>query len=115
MNRNIKPLIAAAASGPLTREEAVNAFEILFEGSATLAQIGGLLMAMRTRGESITEYAAAASVMRSKCIKVKAPDNAMDIVGTGGDGVGTLNISTATAFVVADPTPKAPLSENKPQ
>jgi len=101
MNRNIKPLIAAAASGPLTREEAVNAFEILFEGSATLAQIGGLLMAMRTRGESITEYAAAASVMRSKCIKVKAPENAMDIVGTGGDGVGTLNISTATAFVVA--------------
>ena len=101
MNRNIKALIAAAASGPLTREEAVNAFEILFEGSATLAQIGGLLMAMRTRGESITEYAAAASVMRSKCIKVKAPENAMDIVGTGGDGVGTLNISTATAFVVA--------------
>ena len=101
MNRDIKPLIAAAASGSLTREEAINAFEILFEGSATLAQIGGLLMAMRTRGESIIEYSAAASVMRSKCIKVKAPENAMDIVGTGGDGVGTLNISTATAFVVA--------------
>ena len=58
-------------------------------------------MAMRTRGESVTDYAAAASVMRSRCIKVKAPNNAMDIVGTGGDGVGTLNISTATAFVVA--------------
>ena len=101
MNEHIKPLIAAAANGPLRHEEAVRAFEILFEGSATLAQIGGLLMAMRTRGESVTEYAAAASVMRAKCVKVKAPDNAMDIVGTGGDGIGTLNISTATAFVVA--------------
>ena len=101
MNEQIKPLITAAASGPLSHDEAINAFEILFEGSATLAQIGGLLMAMRTRGESVTEYAAAASVMRSRCIKVKAPNNAMDIVGTGGDGVGTLNISTATAFVVA--------------
>ena len=101
MNEQIKPLITAAASGPLSHDEAINAFEILFEGSATLAQIGGLLMAMRTRGESVTEYAAAASVMRSRCIKVIAPNNAMDIVGTGGDGVGTLNISTATAFVVA--------------
>ena len=101
MNEHIKPLIAAAANGPLRHEEAVLAFEILFEGSATLAQIGGLLMAMRTRGESVAEYAAAASVMRAKCVKVKAPDNAMDIVGTGGDGIGTLNISTATAFVVA--------------
>jgi len=101
MSEHIKALIAAAASGPLSQEEAVLAFEILFEGSATLAQIGGLLMAMRTRGESVTEYAAAASVMRAKCVKVKAPDNAMDIVGTGGDGIGTLNISTATAFVVA--------------
>jgi anthranilate phosphoribosyltransferase len=101
MNEHIKPLIEAAANGPLSHDEAIRAFEILFEGSATLAQIGGLLMAMRTRGESVTEYAAAASVMRSKCVKVKAPDDAMDIVGTGGDGVGTLNISTATAFVVA--------------
>jgi len=58
-------------------------------------------MAMRARGESVSEYAAAAAVMRSKCIPVKAPDGAIDIVGTGGDGKGTLNISTATAFVVA--------------
>jgi anthranilate phosphoribosyltransferase len=101
MNEYIKPLIEAAANGPLSQDEAVKAFEILFEGSATLAQIGGLLMAMRTRGESVAEYAAAASVMRSKCVKIEAPHDAMDIVGTGGDGVGTLNISTATAFVVA--------------
>jgi anthranilate phosphoribosyltransferase len=58
-------------------------------------------MAMRARGESVAEYAAAAKVMRAKCVKVAAPEGAMDIVGTGGDGKGTLNISTATAFVVA--------------
>jgi anthranilate phosphoribosyltransferase len=58
-------------------------------------------MALRTRGETVEEFAAAAAVMRSKCHAVKAPDGAMDIVGTGGDGKGTLNISTATAFVVA--------------
>ena len=58
-------------------------------------------MALRTRGETVDEYAAAAAVMRAKCNKVQAPEGAMDIVGTGGDGKGTLNISTATAFVVA--------------
>jgi anthranilate phosphoribosyltransferase len=58
-------------------------------------------MAMRARGESVAEYAAAAKVMRDKCVKVAAPEGAMDIVGTGGDGKGTLNISTAAAFVVA--------------
>ena len=58
-------------------------------------------MALRTRGETVDEYAAAAAVMRAKCNAVKAPAGAMDIVGTGGDGKGTLNISTATAFVVA--------------
>jgi len=56
---------------------------------------------MRARGESVAEYAAAAAVMRAKCLSVAAPEGAMDIVGTGGDGKGTLNISTATAFVVA--------------
>ncbi len=58
-------------------------------------------MALRTRGETVDEYAAAAAVMRAKCHAVRAPEGAMDIVGTGGDGKGTLNISTATAFVVA--------------
>lgn len=101
MSDAMKPLIAAAAAGALDRSQAEAAFELLFEGEATPAQIGGLLMAMATRGESVTEYAAAASAMRAKCNKVKAPDGAMDIVGTGGDGKGTLNISTATAFVVA--------------
>ena len=101
MSDALKPLIDAAANRPLTRAEAETAFSVLFEGEATPSQIGGLLMALRTRGESVEEFAAAAAVMRSKCNAVKAPAGAMDIVGTGGDGKGTLNISTATAFVVA--------------
>ncbi len=101
MSDVIKPLISAAADRPLSRAEAETAFGILFEGEATPSQIGGFLMALRTRGETVDEYAAAAVVMRSKCNAVAAPEGAMDIVGTGGDGKGTLNISTATAFVVA--------------
>ncbi|WP_444668451.1 anthranilate phosphoribosyltransferase [Cereibacter changlensis] len=101
MSDRLKPLIGIAAERALTRDEAQLAFECLFEGEATPAQMGGLLMALRVRGETVDEYAAAASVMRAKCNKVRAPEGAMDIVGTGGDGKGTLNISTATAFVVA--------------
>ncbi|MCP3969033.1 MAG: anthranilate phosphoribosyltransferase [Rhodobacteraceae bacterium] len=101
MSDALKPLIGTAADRPLTRTEAERAFGILFDGEATPSQIGGLLMALRTRGETVEEYAAAAAVMRAKCQPVQAPEGAMDIVGTGGDGKGTLNISTATAFVVA--------------
>jgi anthranilate phosphoribosyltransferase len=101
MSEDLRPLIGLAADRPLTRAEAERAFEILFEGAATPSQMGGLLMAMRTRGETVDEIAAAARVMRARCHKVRAPKGAMDIVGTGGDGKGTLNISTATAFVVA--------------
>ncbi|MDG1102067.1 MAG: anthranilate phosphoribosyltransferase [Ascidiaceihabitans sp.] len=101
MSDALKPLIDAAANGPLTRGQAQTAFGILFEGEATPSQIGGFLMALRTRGETVDEYAAAAAVMRAKCHAVSAPAGAMDIVGTGGDGKNTLNISTATAFVVA--------------
>jgi anthranilate phosphoribosyltransferase len=101
MSDALKPLINAAADGPLTRAQAEAAFAILFAGDATPAQIGGFLMALRTRGETVDEYAAAAAVMRAKCVPVRAPADAMDIVGTGGDGKHTLNISTATAYVVA--------------
>src|SRR6056297_1742011 len=101
MSDRLKPLIGAAADRALSRKEAEAAFQILFEGEATPAQTGGFLMALRTRGETVDEYAAAAAVMRAKCNKVRAPDGAIDIVGTGGDGKGTLNISTATALVVA--------------
>jgi anthranilate phosphoribosyltransferase len=101
MSDALKPLISAAADGPLSREQAERAFGILFEGDATPSQVGGFLMALRTRGETVEEISAAARVMRAKCLAVRAPEGAMDIVGTGGDGKGTLNISTATAFVVA--------------
>lgn len=101
MTDAMKPIIFAASEGPLSRAQAEEAFNIIFEGAATPAQLGGFLMAMRARGESVAEYSAAAAVMRAKCAAVKAPEGAMDIVGTGGDGKGTLNISTATAFVVA--------------
>ncbi len=101
MSDAMKPLIFAASEGPLSRSQAEEAFEELFEGTATPAQVAGLLMAMRARGESVAEYAAAAAVMRARCVPVNAPEGAMDIVGTGGDGMHTLNISTATAFVVA--------------
>jgi anthranilate phosphoribosyltransferase len=101
MSDALKPLIGLAADRPLTRAEAETAFRALFEGDATPSQMGGLLMALRTRGETVDEYAAAAAVMRSKCNAVRAPEGAMDIVGTGGDAKGTLNISTAAAFVTA--------------
>lgn len=101
MSDDLRPLIGIAAERPLTRTEAETAFEVLFNGAATPSQIGGLLMALRTRGETVEEIAAAARVMRAKCNAVRAPAGAIDIVGTGGDGRGTLNISTATAFVVA--------------
>lgn len=101
MSGDIKPLISKAAEGALSGADAQEAFEILFNGDATPSQIGGFLMALRTRGETVDEYSAAAAVMRAKCNPVAAPVGAMDIVGTGGDGKGTLNISTATAFVVA--------------
>ena len=101
MSDAMKPLIFAASEGPLSRAQAEEAFEILFNGEATAAQMGGLLMALRARGEAVSEYTAAAHVMRAKCDPVSAPEGAMDIVGTGGDGMGTLNISTAAAFVVA--------------
>ncbi len=101
MSDVLKPLIGIAATRALTRAEAEAAFGALFEGEGTPAQMGGFLMALRTRGETVDEFAAAATVMRAKCNAVRAPEGAMDIVGTGGDGKGTLNISTATAFVVA--------------
>jgi len=101
MSADLKPLIAAAVDRPLTEDEARAAFDILFDGQATPSQIGGFLMTLRVRGESVSEYAAAAAAMRARARLVRAPEGAMDIVGTGGDGKGTLNISTATAFVVA--------------
>ncbi len=101
MKTDLRALIGQAAAGPLTREEAEAAFGLIMAGEATPVQVAGFLMALRGRGEVVDEYAAAASVMRARCVKVRAPAGAIDVVGTGGDGKGTLNISTAAAFVVA--------------
>jgi anthranilate phosphoribosyltransferase len=98
---SLRELIAAAAERPLSREEAGAAFAALFAGEASAVQIAALLVALRVRGETVGEIAAAAAAMRAACRPVAAPEGAVDIVGTGGDGKGTLNISTAAAFVVA--------------
>ena len=99
--RDLRPIIAIAATRSLTGPEADEAFAALFEGAATPAQVGGLLMALRVRGETVQEITAATRAMRAKMNRITAPEGAVDIVGTGGDGKGTLNISTASALVVA--------------
>ena len=99
---DMKNYIAAAAGGsPLDETQAEAAFNIIMSGDATPAQIGGFLMALRVRGETVEEITGAARAMRAKCRYVEAPDNAMDVVGTGGDATGTYNISTGAALVVA--------------
>jgi anthranilate phosphoribosyltransferase len=98
----MKALIARVADGrSLGLEEARAAFEALMSGNATPAQMGGFLMALRVRGETIDEITGAAGVMRAKAAKIRAPADAIDIVGTGGDAIGTWNVSTATSLVVA--------------
>ncbi|MDJ0929664.1 anthranilate phosphoribosyltransferase [Breoghania sp.] len=97
----LKALIAKAANGtPLTREEATTAFDILMSGNARPSQIGGILMALRVRGETVDEITGAVTSMRSRMVPVTAPERAVDVVGTGGDSSGSYNISTCTAFVV---------------
>jgi anthranilate phosphoribosyltransferase len=97
-----KALIAKAASGAaLTREESSSAFDRMMSGEATPSQMGGLLMALRVRGETVDEITGAVSAMRAKMTKVAAPPGAVDVVGTGGDASGSYNISTCAAFIVA--------------
>lgn len=98
----LKTYIAKVASGaPLSFDEARQAFDIVMSGDATPSQIGGFLMAMRVRGETVDEISGAVATMRDKMTRVVAPANAVDIVGTGGDGSHSVNISTASAFVIA--------------
>ena len=98
----LKPIIAKAADGkPLTRDEAKTAFNVIMSGDATPSQIAGLLMALRVRGETVDEITGAVEIMREKMIRVNAPANAIDIVGTGGDASGSYNISTCAAIVAA--------------
>jgi anthranilate phosphoribosyltransferase len=99
---DIKTALHKIASGKdLTGEEMREVMGVIMSGEATPSQIGGFLMGMRVKGETVGEIAAAVSIMREKMVKVEAPEGAIDIVGTGGDAAGTLNISTAAAIVVA--------------
>jgi len=99
---DLKPFIDIVASGKsLSIEEAENAFDVMMSGKATPSQIGGFLMALRVRGESVDEITGAVRTMRAKMTVVSAPADALDIVGTGGDGSGSYNISTCSAIVAA--------------
>jgi len=102
MADEFKALIAKVATGgSLTREEAAGAFDRMMSGEATPSQMGGLLMALRVRGETVDEITGAVTTMRAKMLSVKAPSGAVDVVGTGGDASGSFNISTCAAFIVA--------------
>lgn len=99
---SFKPFLAKVATGAaLTREEARHAFETMLSGEVTAAQAGGFLMALRVRGEAQAEIIGAVEAMRGRMIPVAAPADAIDIVGTGGDGAGSYNISTLAAIIVA--------------
>ncbi|MBO9426630.1 anthranilate phosphoribosyltransferase [Labrenzia sp. R4_1] len=100
--QSFKDYIAKVADGhSLSFEEARSAFDIILSGSATPSQLGGFLMALRVRGETVAEVTGAVATMREKMLPVDAPADAIDIVGTGGDNSGSYNISTCTALVVA--------------
>jgi anthranilate phosphoribosyltransferase len=98
----LKPILAILQEGrPLTDAEATAAFEIILSGDATPSQIGAFLTALRLRGETVDEIAAGVGVMRANALKVKVPTHVLDTCGTGGDGSGSYNISTAVALVAA--------------
>lgn len=99
---DFKELIGVVAAGQsLTRQQSQRAFDIMMSGDATPSQIGGFLMALRVRGETVDEITGAVATMRDKMLKVDAPDGAIDIVGTGGTQMGTYSISTCSAIVMA--------------
>ena len=98
----LKGIIGKVATGAtLSVEEMQSALEIMMSGVATHAQMGAFLMALRVRGETVEEITGAARLMRAKMLRVEAPPDAVDIVGTGGDGHGTFNVSTCSSLVAA--------------
>lgn len=99
---DLKSIIGKVATGAsLSRDEAASAFDAVMSGEATPSQMGGLLMALRVRGETVDEITGAVTAMRSKMLTVEAPEDAVDIVGTGGDGSGSVNVSTCASFIVS--------------
>src|SRR5436305_11130833 len=99
---DLKTLLAHVAQGRrLSESEAEDEFDLIMSGDATPSQMGAFLMALRVRGETVDEITGAARIMRAKALTIDAPPGTIDTVGTGGDGSGTFNISTASALVVA--------------
>jgi anthranilate phosphoribosyltransferase len=99
---DFKSIIGKVATGAtLTRDEATSAFDAMMSGEATPSQMGALLMGLRVRGETVDEITGAVTTMRAKMLPVIAPPDAVDVVGTGGDGSGSVNVSTCASFVVA--------------
>ncbi len=102
MSESVRAALAAVVDGgALSMETARGAMGSIMDGEATQAQLAALLVALRMRGETVEELAGFAAAMRERVVRVTAPEGAIDIVGTGGDGSGTFNISTASALVVA--------------
>ncbi|MEA2675327.1 MAG: anthranilate phosphoribosyltransferase [Chloroflexota bacterium] len=102
MSDSVRAALASIVEGrTLTLEEARLAMGAVMDGEATPAQLAAMLMGLRMRGETVEELAGFASAMRERVLKVEAPEGAIDVVGTGGDGSNTFNISTAAALVVA--------------
>ncbi|MGB6746602.1 MAG: anthranilate phosphoribosyltransferase [Xanthobacteraceae bacterium] len=102
MTVEFRAIIGKVATGAaLGRDEAAGAFEQMMAGEATPSQMGALLMALRVRGETVDEITGAVTAMRAKMVRVQAPPDAIDVVGTGGDASGSFNISTCAALIVA--------------
>src|ERR1700690_3780723 len=96
---DLKSIIAKVATGAtLSRGEAASAFDRMMSGEATPSQLGGLLMALRVRGQTVDEITGAVSAVRAKMLKVEAPANAVEVVGTGGDGSRSGKTSTRAPF-----------------
>jgi anthranilate phosphoribosyltransferase len=101
-SQELRQMIQKVAGGAtLTEDEARRALEQMTDGAATPAQMGAFLMALRVRGETVEEIAGAVQMMRARMMRVAVPEGAVDIVGTGGDGVGTYNVSTCASLIAA--------------
>lgn len=98
---DMKTLLAKLVRQRLSRDEMQEAFAILLSGEADPEHIAGFICTLATRGEGVDDVIAGVKVLLSHANTISAPKDAVDIVGTGGDGVGTWNISTAAAFAVA--------------
>jgi anthranilate phosphoribosyltransferase len=102
MSEQVRAALAAIVDGrTLSMDEARLAMGEVMDGEATPSQLAALLMGLRMRGETVDELAGFATAMRERVVRVEAPEGAIDVVGTGGDGSGTFNISTTSALVVA--------------